>query len=157
MGTTLFFASSCKEDDVVVDLRDNVVGTYNYNLKSYVFDGTNLTYLGADTDETGTMIVKKNATNAATLDFFEGAELQFQGNKIQEASNAVAFDIPSQTMTKDGITVDIRGFEYWDLGGTKYHGAYVTADKQISAAFQYTITVGGESVTFVATYEGTKQ
>lgn len=159
LASVSLFTTSCKKDevDVVVDVRDDVIGTYNYVFKMYVFEGSSLTYLGADSDETGTMIVKKNEANAATIDFFEGAELQFQGNKIEEASNAIVFDIPSQTITENGVLVDIVGYEYWDFSGTKYHGAYMSADKKITAAFQFTVLVEDELLIFVATYEGTKQ
>ncbi len=157
--TAVSFVGCSEEEEpiVPVDIREAAAGTYNYTSKMYVVAGTALEYMGAETDETGTMIVKKNAANAATIDFFEGAELQFQGNKIAEATNGLVFDVPSQTMKDDGVTINITGYNYFELAGTKYHGAYITATKKIQAAFQFTAMVENVQMTFVIVYEAIKQ
>ncbi len=156
MVSSTIFMSSCSKDEAA-DIRDNVAGTFNYNMKLYTLDGTTLTYFGSTYDETGTMIVKKNESNSTTIDFYEGGVLEFQGTKIASASNGLVFDIPSQQRTDDGVTYTMSGYSYWDLAGTKYHGAYLTANKKVQIAFQFNATIDNVQYTFVAVYEGTKQ
>jgi len=153
--STILMSSCSKKDDA--DIRDDVTGTYNYTLKMYNLVGGTATYLGASYDGTGTMIVKKNESNSTTLDFFEGGELAFQGTKIVAAGNGIAFDIPSQTIKEGTDTYSITGYNYWDLGGTKYNGAYIAANKKVQVAFQYTETVNNVQVTLIMVYEGIKQ
>ncbi len=152
-----FTFSSCSDDEENADIRDNMVGTYNYTSKSYLLVDDELQYTGSENDETGTFTVKKNDGNATTVDFYEGANLVFQGNKIVEAANGLAFDIPSQNYSEDGVTVTIVGYDYWDLSGTSYQGAYLTATKKIESAFIYSIEVEGVELVIVETFEGTKQ
>lgn len=154
---SLFSASCSKDDDAKTDIRDNVVGTYNYTMKAYQLVGETLTYLGAELDQTGTMIVKKNTTSSTTIDMYEGGNLEFQCTKVAEASNGLVFDVASQTMTDPDGNINISGYEYWDLSGTKYHGAYISATKKLQIAFKYTTTRNGEQITIVAVYEGVKQ
>jgi len=149
-----FTFSSCSDDEENADIRDNVVGTYNFTVKSYTIENEELVLQGEDT---GSLTVKKNEGNATTIDFYDGADLMFQGNKIVEAANGLAFDIPSQNYSEDGVTVTIVGYDYWDLSGTSYQGAYLTATKKIESAFIYSIEVEGVELVIVETFEGTKQ
>lgn len=150
------FVSSCSKEDESSDLRDNVVGTFNYSVKMYVLNNNSLTYLGAEYDDSGTMIVKKNADNATSIDFFEGGEIMFKGTKIAGATNGIVFDVPSQTMTEDGESYTISGYENWDLGGTKYHGAYINATKKLQIAFKFSTVVDGTTVTAVMLFDAAK-
>jgi len=149
-----FTFSSCSDDEENADIRDNVVGTYNFTVKSYTIENEELVLQGEDT---GSLTVKKNEGNATTIDFYDGADLMFQGNKIVEAANGLAFDIPSQSYSADGVTVTMVGFDYWDLGGTTYQGAYLTATKKMQFAFVFSIEIEGVEAQVVTTFEGTKQ
>ena len=149
--STLFLA--CSKDETTVDIRTNVVGTYPYVAKQYKLVGSTLTYLGTDVDFTGTFVVKLNTASSNTIDIWEDGVKSFEGQKVLEATNGVVFDVPSQTA--DGTT--ISGYQYWNLGGTKYHGAYTTASKKLEIAYQYTAPISGVPTNIVAIIEGTKQ
>lgn len=146
-----FFAACSKDEDAKpADLRTQVEGTYNYRLKYYDMSSGSPEYLGSEEDEIGTLIAKKN-TKDDMIDFMEGGELAFQGSKLAQANNGVAFDIPSQTMKDDDTTYTIVGYNGNEIGSTKYHGAYYTADKKVSIYFTL------EGYDLLMAFEGTKQ
>ena len=105
------------------------------------------------------MIIKKNESNSSSIDFFEGGKLEFQGTKIEEASNGLAFDIPNQEMIdkEDGSIINIEAYPSWDLGGTKYTGIYKTDEKKILISFKVIYSDSDVSEELFVTYEATKQ
>jgi len=137
-----------EEEEVVVDVRDQAIGSY---------DGETLIFLATDT---GTAISTldqdfsiKKSNNALSINFVIDGNVEFVGSKIAKGSNGFTFDIESQTFIDEGNTYTISGINLVELGGTKYHGAYETSSKEIGAAFN--ITKNG--VNYVMLFGGTKQ
>lgn len=123
----LIFLFACSEDDP--DIRDQAIGTYNYNTTLYYIDGGSLEETGITAS--GTMIAEKDGSN---ISFKEGGEVSFKATKIAAASNGFTFDVPTQTV--DGIT--FNGYPGIDLAGILYHGMYEAQPKRITAFYQFT-------------------
>ena len=69
----LMVLSSCEKDNS--DLRDYVVGQYEYEVKLYVESGDDLVYIGDDPglyDLTGSMRVIKSSSTPGAVDFYDG-------------------------------------------------------------------------------------
>ena len=131
-----FLFTSCSEE--VYDLRDEITGQYNYTLKVYVDDGTDLVYVGDQNDNydiEGTMRVVKNPGEMGVLDFYDGNVIMFQGFNIKDAGNAIVFDIPDQDGWIGPTKVLIAGYHYWDVEDKSYDGAFLVADKSVEIAF----------------------
>jgi hypothetical protein len=131
-----FLFTSCSEEKI--DLRDEIVGQYRYTVKIYVDDGANLVYAGDQGDVgdiTGTMRVIKSSSEPGGLDFYDGNDLMFQGTNIEDAGNAIVFDIPSQEAWIGPGNVQIVGFTYWNFNSSSYHGAFVYSDRSLEIAF----------------------
>ena len=121
-----FSLSSCSGDEDVQpeDIRDQLVGTYTYVLKHKdLVDG----YID---EYTGTIKIEKARTSADII-FFEDGEVVAVGAKVQEASNGIAFDIEDGSVTEDGVFVEEKGEEIFELNGSKYHGGYEKSTNKI--------------------------
>jgi hypothetical protein len=131
-----FLFTSCTKEKI--DLRDEIVGQYSYTVKIYVNNGENLVYAGDQGDVgdiTGTMRVIKSPSEPGGLDFYDGNDLMFQGINLEDAGNAIVFDIPSQEAWIGPGNVQIVGFTYWDFNSSSYHGAFVFSDRSLEMAF----------------------
>jgi hypothetical protein len=124
--------SACSEDEPEPELVAQAVGTYNYEVKGYYYNGTNLQYL-SDFDDSGTAILEKTSTG---FDLKEGGTVEFKGSKLAKAGNGFTFDIETQTVTEDGQSMTIEGFDNVTLNSIKYHGAFDSSDKTLVAYFQ---------------------
>ncbi len=125
-------------EDSTYDLRDEIVGSYNYEIKAYIDNGHELVYIGDEDglyDVTGTAQVRKNAQYGDVIDFYDGADFLFQGEKLRETDNSLVFDIPVQEFWLGAIPVTLRGKNYWDVGDSSYHGAYLLNDESVEIAF----------------------
>jgi len=132
---TMLF-SSCEETNV--DLRNEIVGSYNFEIKAYIDDGVQLNYIGDENglyDITGTTQVKKNDQYSDVIDFYEGGDFLFSGERIRKTDNSIVFDIPTQEFWLGAIPVTLRGINYWDVGDESYHGAYIYGDESVEIAF----------------------
>jgi len=132
---TMLF-SSCEV--VSFDLRNELVGSYDFEIKAYIDDGEQLIYIGDENglyDITGTTQVLKNPQYSDVIDFYDGGELLFQGERIRETDNSIVFDIPIQEFWLGAIPVTLRGINYWDVGDESYHGAYIFNDESVEIAF----------------------
>ncbi len=128
-----FTTFSCKEDDKddpkPVDVREQAVGKYKgtwetlllADFETEIFDEQNITFK-----------VSKNKDNNASIDItFEGNVIK--GVKVAEASNGFSFDIETQTIEdidEDGEKEEVEGEEFFELGGTKYHGMFNSKTKE---------------------------
>ncbi|MCD6346068.1 MAG: hypothetical protein J7L96_01475 [Bacteroidales bacterium] len=131
-----FLFTSCEESSY--ELRDEIIGSYDYELKAYIDDGESLTYIGDDEglyDATGTVQARKNMEYSDMIDFYDGSDLLFQCERIRETDNSIVFDIPPQEFWLGAIPVTVRGIKYWDVGNDSYHGAYLYNDDSVEIAF----------------------
>jgi hypothetical protein len=140
------FLSSCSDEkeEVPVDPRDQAMATYNYRTKFYLVDTDgSLDYTGSGDDETGTFIVSKT-TNG--FEAKEGGEVLFAGEKVAAASNGFTFDIPSQTISVDGVSFNVDGYDGVTLNGVKYNGMYEPGSDKMTAYFyaDVQVTVEGQ-------------
>jgi hypothetical protein len=129
-------STSCTDEGT--DLRDEIVGTYNYTVKIYVADGADLIYVGDqgnNYDITGTMKVMKNATDHSAIDFYDGNIVMFQGINVKDAGNAIVFDIPSQEAWIGPGNVQVTGYQYWNVDSSSYHGAFLYEGESVEIAF----------------------
>jgi len=69
------------------------------------------------------------------IDFYEDDELLFQGEHIRDAGNAIVFDVPLQEGWVGPLPVQVSGYDYWEVDGSMYHGAYLTQDQQVEIGF----------------------
>lgn len=134
----LFITTACEEEKND-DIREQAIGNYQSTWKFYVLDGESLIYMGSDFDESEDYLVKKSTVNDSGLDFYVGGDIEFQGDKIEMASNGFAFDIPSQNFTDNSGTYVITGYDGIKLDGKKYNGVYYSAEDKIEAYITMTI------------------
>lgn len=128
--------SSCGKDEP--DIRDEVIGQYGYTLKIYAEDGNDLVYIGDQGDNydiSGTMRVVKNPGDLNVLDFYDGNVLMFHGTNVQDAGNAIVFDVPTQDAWIGPTQVFIDGYTYWDVNDVSYDGAFLYSDNSLEIAF----------------------
>ncbi len=131
-----FALGSCTKD--TTDLRDQIIGQYSYTVKIYQQDGPDLVYLGDQADHydlTGTMRVIKNSSDPTALDFYDGNDLMFQGINVEDAGNAIVFDVPSQQAWIGPGSVQVVGYNYWNVNSSGYHGAFLYDDSSVEIAF----------------------
>lgn len=146
--------TSCKKDNDLPDLRDEVVGQYSYTLKIYSEVDDDLVYAGnvGDVgDITGTMRVVKNSGEVDVLDFFDGNVLMFQGVNVKDAGNAIVFDVPLQEAWVGPTIVEIVGYDYWDVESTQYHGAFLYDDDSVEVAFSARVMDIGTGLVMILT------
>lgn len=136
MAALPFLFASCTDEGI--DLRDEITGEYNYTVKIYMDDGNDLVYIGDQADNydiDGTLRVSKNPDDSGVLDFFDGTDRMFQGENVEDAGNAIVFDIPDQEAWIGPTKVLIAGYPYWDVNSLSYDGAFTYQDKSIEIAF----------------------
>ena len=127
-----FVFVSCEEESL--DLRDEVLGYYNYEIKAYIDTGEELVYIGDEPghyDVTGTALLAKSPDYIDMIDFWDGPDLLFQGIDLQENDNTISFDIPLQEFWVGPVPVTVRGYDNWNVNGVPYHGAYIYEDEII--------------------------
>jgi hypothetical protein len=135
VALTPFLFTSCEEESI--DLRDEIVGQYSYTVKMYDLIDGELVYLGDQGDLydiEGTMRVLKN-TDPDVLDFWDGNVLMFHGVDIQDSGNAIVFDIPEQEAWVGPVNVQIAGYDYWEVGNSYRHGAFLYEDSSVEIGF----------------------
>jgi len=123
---------SCEQDNL--DLRDDLVGTYDFTIKAYINTGNDLEYIGDQDDlydVTGTVQVRKSTEYGDMVDFYDNGNLMFQGMNVRETDNSIVFDLPVQEFWLGSIPVTVRGFDYWNVENRSYHGAYLYNDESI--------------------------
>ena len=127
--------SSCEEANF--DVRDHLVGVYDYEIKAYIDNGDELVYIGDEEglyDIVGTCQVKKSLDYADGIDIWDGGELIFMGENVRETDNSIVFDLSPQEYWLGAIPVTVRGINYWEVGNNMYHGAYLFHDESLEVA-----------------------
>lgn len=146
--------SSCKEKEteVKVDPRDQLVGTYE-GIATMTIHLSSIDKLLADSIgiDTVTIVVTKDASVADGI-ILKNGDVSFKGNGAVLASNGVAFNVPNQTVSIDGTSVGISGFNCFSVGDKKYSGGYESASKTIAYGFGGTIKDGDLSVPFTTVW-----
>lgn len=136
-GTILLSLNSC-EEGYSPDLRDELVGYYDYTVQVYDLIDGEMVYLGDQPglyDVTGEMRVRKNYQYTDMIDFYDGEELMFQGENVRDAGNAIVFDIPLQEGWIGPLPLQVAGYDYWEVNSQMYHGAYFFNDESIEIGF----------------------
>lgn len=127
--------SSC--DPASFDVRDHIVGSYDYEIKAYIDNGDELVYIGDEEglyDVVGTCQIKKSFEYGDAIDIWDGGEIILQGFNVRETDNSIVFDMELQEYWLGAIPVTVRGIEYWELGNSMYHGAYLFHDESVEIA-----------------------
>jgi hypothetical protein len=123
---------ACTDEEEATDIRNQVVGTYDFTGRVVVNkDGELLDEYA----EIGTLSVRKNSSDSKKIDFVDGGTISFSGSKIAKAANGVKFDVPTQKFVLEGETFTITGYNMFTLGSTKYNGVYYSDEKVIKVAF----------------------
>lgn len=131
-----FTTTSCSEDDAeTVDVRDQAIGSYEGTLEILSLADLNVEYV----EDAISFIVEKNDDNASTINISIDGDI-IKGVKVAEASNGFTFDIETQSLNLDDDIEDetIEGEDFFELGGTKYHGLYDSSKKEFSFAMSTT-------------------
>jgi len=149
-----FVLVSCEEEGF--DLRDQMLGYYNYELKAYINTDDELLYIGDQPghyDVTGTAQLLKNPDYYDMIDFWEGSDLLFQGMDIKENDNSITFDIPLQEFWVGPVPVTVRGYDYWNVNDIPYHGAFLYKDQSVEIGFAAEIMdIGSDLVLIFIAY-----
>ena len=150
----ILFTSCSKDDDddstpVVTDVRDQAVGDYDGKIYFFALSNTSV----ADSSFEQNFTIKKNSDNPLSIDFVIDGNTEIIGTKIAEASNGFSFDVEDQDFTMNGETVTVTGIDLFQLGGTKYHGAFEAASKEIGVAFEFS----GTNFVGIIMFGGTKK
>ncbi len=147
--------SSCEA--VKSDLRNELVGTYSFEIKAYIDNGEELVYIGDENglyDITGTTQVNKSSEYDDVIDFYDDGDFLFSGERIRETENSIVFDIPAQEFWLGAVPVTLRGIDYWDIGEESYHGAYLYQDESMEIAFAAEVMdVGSDLVLLFIAYK----
>ena len=153
------FLSSCDKEEDIVDLRDDIVGTYNYNVKFYETQ-QGIGYL-RDDDISGVMIATKSGNDRVI--FKVGNEVIFTINKLKARTgrlatqNGITFDLVSETDYIKGQNVKVVGDHRIDFNGIKYQGAYYSSLGKLKVSQKVSYLIDRFPVTVVAMVEATKQ
>ncbi|MES2379844.1 MAG: hypothetical protein V4538_02310 [Bacteroidota bacterium] len=135
-STSVFGVTSCSKDETtkaVTDIRDQVIGTFDFKVKYYTADGQgNLTPSGK-ADYSGTFIVTKTDNNTFTAK--EGGNVIVVGSKLAAGNNGFVFDVQEQVISGSTMT----GYNAATLGGIKYNGLYLNDVKELSFGYQTTV------------------
>ena len=125
----VFFSSCNKDDDQIIDVREQIIGNYSYSANIISGDGTEFT-------SSGDLTVSKHATDQNIL-IFTGDDIEtFFADKIAVASNGFTFDIPSKQFTdSEGDVYVSSGGKGITLGASKYDGMYETSTKKLILTF----------------------
>ncbi|PCJ62727.1 MAG: hypothetical protein COA58_16805 [Bacteroidetes bacterium] len=129
---SLFTFSACSDDtkEVVptVDIRDQMEGMYTYKNTDYNADGTTEEFLG-------TVVVQKGSGSNSIIILEDGDTLDV-GINLTEVSNGISFGLEDYTETIDGQVWSSKGYEFIELDGVKYHGAYDFSTQELGFAFK---------------------
>ncbi len=117
LPAALFFTNCKKDDDdddepapaAVVDVRDQAIGTYDGTSKWYLLDEGGIRDESSLVQESGTIVIKKSATNSSRIDFYVDNELVLFASGIQKIDDGFIFDIPSQSYGDGDETAIIVG------------------------------------------------
>jgi len=149
---------SCKKDEEKPDPVSTAEGDYTYVAKFNFIDGTDLTYLDGN-DETGEFKVTK--TTDGGFEVKDGSDLVFKGTQVSEVSQGFTFTIEDQSVTLDGFTLTIKGYDGATFGNGKFHGTYESSTKKLTGYMQFagTLTSGTTQIpaTIVVQFVGTKK
>jgi len=131
-----FAFTGCTNDNP--DLRDEIVGEYDYLVKIYSIapDGT-LVYLGNQGDNydiEGTMRITKGA-GIDMLDFWDGNVRMFYAENLIDKGDAIVFDVLRQEGWIGPVNVQISGFDEIQSGSSLYHGAFFFDDESVEIGF----------------------
>jgi len=149
----LFTLVSCAKEEITtatIDLRENVIGQYNFNIKTYIIDIENKLNL-SDSSISELKLNKAGALNEINFNDLTG-KIFVKGSNFSEITTATKgykFDILNQEVNG----VSYKGYNYFTVDGKGYHGNYNTASKKVFFAF----TFKSNDIDFVLTAEGTKK
>ena len=135
LTTIIALFSSCEEGNF--DVRDHIIGNYDFEIKAYIDNGDELVYMGDDEglyDVTGTCKARKSMEFGDVIEFWDGEEFLFEGQNVRETDNSIVFDMELQEYWLGAIPVTVRGVEYWEVGNHSYHGAYLYNDESVEIA-----------------------
>lgn len=120
--------SSCsKDDEVTIDVRDFVEGTYDYD--------ADITVAGEIFAETGEIIISKH-TNEKAIEIMIDGDV-FIGSKVTGDDTAVLFDIePKEMIDAEGDGYEMRGVPAYTYQGIRYHGIYEAARQTLTISAQ---------------------
>jgi hypothetical protein len=131
---------SCSKEETktatTADPRDQAVGNYNFKTVSNVLVNGVITPVDSST---GSLKVEKDAANSTILIKESNGQLITTGSKIGVGSNGFTFDIEPQKID----TIELEGFNYFIIGTTKYHGAFISGLNTLSFAYKITNSANG--------------
>lgn len=155
--------SSCEKEEDTIDLREEIIGIYDYRVKFYETH-QGIGYLTGQ-DNFGTMVATKK--DGDKIEFKIGNEVIFTTTKFKERKpiqvRGITFDLVEDSDIIEGQSVKVIGDYRIDFNGVNYQGVYYTNSKKLKMAQTvsylasiYPIT-NRVPVTVVAITEATKQ
>ena len=121
------------EDPKPEDVREQAVGNYKGEFEVLDLSDPTVSYPKIAVSLT----VQKNTSNTSSIDIKSEEGDVIKGIKIAKASNGFTFDIESQEVNVDGDPEKetIKGENFFELAGTKYHGFYKSKTKEFFFAY----------------------
>ena len=131
---------SCSKEETktatTADPRDQALGNYTCKMVANVLVNGVITPVDSST---GSLKVEKDAANSTILIKESTGQLVTTGSKIGVGSNGFTFDIEPQTID----SIALEGYNYFIIGSTKYHGAFISGLNTLSFAYKVTNSANG--------------
>ncbi len=157
MAACMLAFSSCSKEESPQpkeeDIRASALGDYRYEMKFYDILGGSPDYLGSGYDETGLASIRRSAQDPSMLEVVEEGEVIIRMTNITETNEGFSFDIPVETFWRDGATLYVEGYEYFEAHGQKHEGLFHSSDQQVKAAIRAEV----DGVPIMFTIEGAKK
>ncbi len=150
------FSSCSKEENEEPrqeDIRITALGTFDYDMKFYDILGGSPTYLGSDYDETGTVTIRRSAEDESMLEVVEDGDVLVRMTNITATDDGFSFDIPVESHSRDGMTLFVEGYEYFQAYGSKHVGLFDKNKNEIKAAIKAEL----DNIPVMFTIEGRKK
>lgn len=154
---SFLFLSSCEKEEDTIDLREEIIGTYDYRVKFYETH-QGIGYLGADQDGYGTMIATKKGNDK--VEFKVDNEILFTAVGFKdrpERPTGISFDLVDDSDVVEGQNVKVVGDYRIDFNGINYQGVYYPTSNELKMAQKVTYLIDRFPVTVVAITEAKKQ
>ncbi len=137
---------ACTRDRLVVDPRDEVVGTYTTQGSLFMPLSLELEVSKHPTKEDRILLV------------FKGVGYELYAEELVQTPEGISFTIPSQLSYFSGLPLITAGEERVQMGDSQHQGAYFRNNENLQIGLKATLmnTAGEESGTFSTLIKGEK-
>jgi len=135
LGLVSIVAISCHEEPVTVDLRDQALGAYTYNMK--VLEMTDAGLLPVQEAGLSGSFELIKGTGEAEIQGQEGKFFIFSGQKIGKVTKGFTFEVKDQVGSAGGTEITLQGYNGIKYEEEHYQGLYLSAEKTLKVYFTF--------------------